>query len=232
MRHLGSWSQSHLPKVKCLSWCFRGKCRIELYPPGSKSVLLIDSTMCCNLQVDASSTISPAHPLPALRTVALHRCFLSVVGTGPAQCLAKGRTWKMLGKKMNENRESCLLFSLEKTAVRENEEMILKESQGPRDTEISVCQGFSKTTLKLLCSQTQLWCSTGKGSQLNSAKGKMHGAETRRDQVHAPKWCLQWSCMEPWNSPSNAMWQQAWSVVNLGSSSEFRCPGFLLGSVT
>ena len=98
----------------------------------------------------------------------------------------------------------CLLFSLEKTAVRENEEMILKESQGPRDTEISVCQGFSKTTLKLLCSQTQLWCSTGKGSQLNSAKGKMHGAETRRDQVHAPKWCLQWSCMEPWNSPSNA----------------------------
>lgn len=133
---------------------------------------------------------------------------------------------------MNENRENGLLFSLEKTAVRENEEMILKESQGPRDTEISVCQGFSKTTLKLLCSQTRFWCSTGKGSQLNWAKGKMHGAETRRDQVHAPKRCLQWSCMEPWNSPSNATWQQAWSVVNLGSSSEFRCPGFLLGSVT
>ena len=62
----------------------------------------------------------------------------------------------------------------------------IKESQSLRDIEISVCQGVSKTTLKLLCSQMQL----GKGTQLKSAKGKVLGAKTRRDQVQAPKWCL------------------------------------------
>ena len=83
--------------------------------------------------------------------------------------------------------EKIAFFSLwKKQLVRENEEMILKESQGLRDIEISVCQGVSKTTLKLLCSQMQL----GKGSQLKSAKGKVLGAKTRRDQVQAPKWCL------------------------------------------
>ena len=143
--------------------------------------------MCCDLQVDPSITVSPAHPPPALRTITPG---ISYCGRNrAAQCLAKGRTWKMLGEK-NENRENCLLFCLEKTASKRKWRHDSKGEWGSKRHWDACVSGVSKTTLKLLRSQMQLWRTTAKGSQLKSAKGKVHGAKTRREQVHAPKWCL------------------------------------------